>query len=52
MEEGVSESFLQEELDAFDKIYTELLGIASSDKDTEGEKENGCWSSQEVKDYG
>ena len=38
MEEGVSESFLQEELDAFDKIYSELLGIASSDKDTEEKK--------------
>ena len=38
MEEGVSSSFLQEELDAFDQIYSELLGIASSDRDTEEKK--------------
>ncbi len=38
MDEVVSESFLQEELDAFDKIYSELVGIASSDRDTEEKK--------------
>ena len=52
MEEGVSESFLQEELDAFDKIYSELLGIASSDKDTEEKKKMAAELRRKVKDYG